>query len=105
MGQEMKNIGTLTKKTTTGFTQTITRYQAQNCEGCPLRGVCHKAQGNMVIEINHNLNRLKQQADELLVSEEGVKHRRSGAVMWNLSLAISKATITLNALCCGALKK
>jgi len=76
MGQQMKNIGTRTQKTTTGFPQTINRYQAQNCEGCPLRGVCHKAQGARVIEINHNLNRLKQQADELLVSKEGIQHRK-----------------------------
>jgi transposase len=76
MGQQMKNIGLLSRKTTTGFTQTISRYQATNCEGCPLRGVCHKAKGNRVIEINHNLNQLKQQADELLLSPEGIIHRK-----------------------------
>jgi transposase len=76
IGQHMQIIGTLTKKTTTGFTQTIHRYQATNCEGCPLRGVCHNAKGNRVIEINHNLNRLKQKADELLLSEEGIAHRK-----------------------------
>jgi hypothetical protein len=76
MGQAMDNIGTTTKTTTTGFKQQITRYQAKNCEGCPLRGVCHKAKGNRTIEINYNLNRLKQKADERLLSEEGIKHRK-----------------------------
>lgn len=76
MGQQMKNIGTLSRKTTTGFTQTISRYQAHNCEGCPLRGVCHKAKENRVIEVNHNLNRMKQQADELLLSPQGIVHRK-----------------------------
>lgn len=76
MGQQMKNTGILTKKTTTGFTQTINRYQAVNCEGCPLRGVCHKGKGNRVIEVNHNLNRLKQKADELLLSPQGIIHRK-----------------------------
>jgi transposase len=76
MGQAMNNIGTTIKTTTTGFKQHITRYQAKNCEGCPLRGVCHKAKGNRTIEINHNLNRLKKKADELLLSEEGVRHRK-----------------------------
>ena len=42
----------------------------------PSRGVCHKAKGNRTIEINYNLNRLKQQADELLLSEEGIRHRK-----------------------------
>jgi transposase/endonuclease III len=76
MGQAMNNIGTITKTTTTGFKQQITLYQAKNCQGCPLRGVCHKAKGNRTIEINHNLNRLKHKADELLLSEDGIKHRK-----------------------------
>jgi len=76
MGQVMNNIGTSTRTTSTGFKQKITLYQARNCEGCPLRGVCHKAKGNRTIEINHNLKRLKQKADELLLSEEGQRHRK-----------------------------
>lgn len=76
MGQHMQNIGTLSRKTTTGFTQTISRYPARNCEGCPLRGVCHEGKGNRVIQVNHNLNKLKQKADELLLSPEGIAHRK-----------------------------
>jgi transposase len=76
MGQAMNKIGTTTRTTSTGFKQELTIYQARNCEGCPLRGMCHSAKGNRRIEINHNLNRLKKQADELLLTEEGVRHRK-----------------------------
>ena len=76
MGQMMTNIGTATKTTATGFKQTITRYQAQNCEGCPLRAMCHNAKGNRIIEVNHNLIRLKDKATEKLTSEEGVAYRK-----------------------------
>ena len=76
MGQQMNNICTVTKTTSTGFKQQVTLYQAKHCEGCPLRGVCHKAKGNRTIEINFNLQRLKQNADELLLSEEGIRHRK-----------------------------
>jgi hypothetical protein len=41
-----------------------------------LRGVCHQAKGNRTIEVNHHLNQLKQQADQRLLSEEGVRHRK-----------------------------
>jgi len=75
MGQQMHNIGTVKKKTANGFEQTITRYQAQRCQGCPLRGQCHKAEANRIIEVNHNLNRLKNQARENLKSEKGLYHR------------------------------
>lgn len=76
MGQHMNTIGTITKTTSSGYQQTIKRYQTQNCEGCPLRAGCFKAKGNRIIDVNENLNRLKQQADELLTSEEGVKKRK-----------------------------
>jgi hypothetical protein len=59
MGQQMNNIGTAAKTTSTGFKQQITTYQAQNCNGCPLRSVCHKAKGNRNIEINYNLKKAK----------------------------------------------
>ncbi|MDF7819966.1 hypothetical protein P1X15_20265 [Runella sp. MFBS21] len=39
MGQKMTPIGTFIKKTDNSFQQTITQYQAQNCVGCPLRGL------------------------------------------------------------------
>ncbi len=48
----------------------------KTCEGCPLREVCHKAKGNRVIEVNHNLNKHKQKARENLTTEQGIKHRK-----------------------------
>jgi DDE family transposase len=79
MGQHMNNIGTCTRKNDSGFEQTISRYRAKNCQGCPLRGVCHKAKGNRIIEVNHNLNKHKQRAREKLTSEEGIAHRKQRA--------------------------
>jgi len=76
MGQHLHNIGTYIRKKESGFEQTITSYGARNCAGCPLRGVCHKGKGNRVIEVNHNLNRHKQQARALLTSEQGIAHRK-----------------------------
>lgn len=76
MGQHMHNIGTHREKNKGGYEQTVTRYQAQNCSGCPLRGMCHKQQGNRIIEVNHRLRILKQQAAERLRSEEGIRKRK-----------------------------
>ncbi len=76
MGQQMSCIEETTRKTKTGYVQQVKRYQAQNCSGCPLRAMCHKAQGNRIIERNHNLIRLKQKARNLLLSEEGIAHRK-----------------------------
>ena len=75
MGQPMSYIGEQRSTTKAGYEQTVSRYQARNCAGCPLNGACHKAKGNRIIEVNHRLNQLKAQARELLTSEEGLKHR------------------------------
>ena len=76
MGQAMEKDGTTTRKTTTGFVQALSIYKAKNCEGCPLRGMCHQSKGNRAIEVNHRLNELKQQAEDRLLSEEGIRHRK-----------------------------
>ena len=75
MGQKMRFIGTKTNKSENSFLQTLHRYQAQNCQGCPLRGLCHKAKGNRIIEVNHKLNRYKEIVRQKLKSEEGLMHR------------------------------
>ena len=72
----MENKGAYNKTTATGFIQTITKYEAKNCNTCPLKGSCHKSNGNRIIEINHRLNQLRQQATEKLLSEEGIKKRK-----------------------------
>ena len=76
MGQHMENKGAYNKTTATGFIQTITKYEAKNCNTCPLNGTYHKSNGNRIIEINHRLNQLRQQANEKLLSEEGIKKRK-----------------------------
>ena len=76
MGQVMQNIGSYQKETKTGYLQTINRYQASNCLGCPMRGACHKAKGNRIVERNHILVRLKAKAKQKLLSQEGIAHRK-----------------------------
>ena len=79
MGQIMSKIGNKTQKTKTGFIQHITMYQAVRCKDCPLRGLCHKAKGNRIISVNHNLKRHKQKIKKLLTSEAGIAHRKQRA--------------------------
>ena len=71
-GQAMTYLTTREEKTTTGFKKTIRQYQAQNCEGCPLRPECHKSKENRIIHVNEQYTRLRKQAEELLKSPQGV---------------------------------
>ena len=58
MGQHMKRIGMKRSLTSNGFVTYSVRYQAERCDGCPLRGSCFKARGNRIIEVNHQLSAL-----------------------------------------------
>ena len=76
MGQKLRNVGKGKRISSNGYKSEITYYQAQRCEGCPLRGLCHKSKGNRRIEVNYRLNQLKSRARALLTSERGQYHRR-----------------------------
>jgi transposase len=75
MGQKMIKRYDSHSKTKSGYQQSYSVYQAQNCKGCPLRGACHKSKTDRKIQINWNLKRLKEKAREKLLSEQGVVHR------------------------------
>jgi transposase len=80
MGQPMKRIDSYITTTDNGFEQEYVSYQAKNCENCPLRGVCFKGEGNRIINVNYELQRLKAKARELLLSQEGIRHRKQRPV-------------------------
>ena len=75
MGQAMVKVREGQRTTANGFVQQLTYYQARNCQGCPLRGMCHKSVGNRIIEVNHQLNAYRRQAKQRLTSERGHFHR------------------------------
>lgn len=76
MGQIMSNTGSGTRTTKSGYHYNVTYYKAQNCQGCPLRGACHKSKGERIIESNPEFRKFRQQAKENLNSEKGRKLRR-----------------------------
>lgn len=75
MGQKLINTGSSKRKSDLGYISIVNHYQAQNCQGCTLRGLCHKSKYNRMIEVNHKLNRCKQKNKERLMSEKGIYHR------------------------------
>ncbi len=75
MGQRMEKVGVSKRILANGYKSLQTNYQAKRCQECPLRGMCHKAKDNRIIQVNHRLNELKQKAKELLFSEKGLIHR------------------------------
>lgn len=76
MGQKMSYVGNKTRVTDNGYKQTSKIYQAINCNGCPMRGVCHNGKGERRIEVNDKLNTYRKKASALLKSEQGIIYRK-----------------------------
>ena len=76
MGQPMHFIGYMKQKTKTGFVQQLKRYQAKRCDGCPLRGKCHKSKTNRIIQVNFRMNQLRVESKVRLESEKGIINRK-----------------------------
>lgn len=75
MGQKMRCVGVQTRRSDLGYISKVHIYEAENCQGCPLRGSCHRAKGNRRIELNHRLLAFRKQAKEKLMSPKGLEHR------------------------------
>ena len=75
MGQHMTYVGNRQRISDLGYVSHTRLYQAQNCEGCPLRGLCFKGKGNRVIEVNVKSRLYRDKAKEMLTSERGLYHR------------------------------
>ena len=75
MGQHMTYVGDKQRISDLGYVSHSKLYQAQNCEGCPLRGLCFKGKGNRVIEVNVRSRQYRDKAKERLTSERGLYHR------------------------------
>src|SRR5690625_2172547 len=76
IGQRMDKIGEFTSKTKSGYKQKTSVYEAKNCKGCPLRGVCFKGAKNRKVQRNHNFERQKNRVREKLLSDIGIAYRK-----------------------------
>lgn len=92
MGQHLTFRYTSKIKSKNGYESSVRIYQAQRCTGCPLRGACHKAKTDRIIQVNPNLQRHKEQARQNLWSLQGIRLRQKrciepepvfGQIKWN----------------------
>ena len=76
MGQHLEHLVDVKAKSDLGYESTVSRYRAQDCTGCPLRGMCYRGMSDRrTIEVNHRANEYRAEAKRLLTSERGLHHR------------------------------
>lgn len=70
MGQKMSMVREYISTAKGQEGRLLKRYQAQNCEGCPLRGVCHGQKGNRVVDRDEELEGLRSEVRVFLETEK-----------------------------------
>lgn len=92
MGQHLTYRHTAKTTSKNGYHSSLRVYKAQRCAGCPLRGACHKAKTDRIIQVNPNLQRHKEKARQNLWSIRGIYLRKKrciepepvfGQIKWN----------------------
>lgn len=63
-----------------GYVSLLKVYECEDCEGCPLKQQCFKAEGNRCIQVNEKLENYKDAARENLHSEQGKELRKKRSV-------------------------
>ncbi len=80
MGQHLTLQRIVEEKTSSGYVQKVHLYQAQRCEGCPLRGRCHSAKTNRMLQVNHRAAAYRRKAKQRLRSLRGIAMRRQRGI-------------------------
>ncbi len=76
MGQRMEKLGETEKLSENKYVRKLALYQAINCRGCPIRGVCHNQKKERIIRVSHAGKYLKRKAKEKLQTEIGRGYRK-----------------------------
>ena len=75
MGQHMTFVEEKKRVSDLGYESINRVYQAERCEGCPLRCRCFKGDEDRSIEVNVKGRVYRDKAREMLTSERGLYHR------------------------------
>ncbi len=76
IGEPMKHKGWKIEETKGGYPQIIDKFQAKDCKGCFLNGICNTQKGDRIIEVSLNNARLKEAAEKRLKSKRGIQKRK-----------------------------
>ena len=76
MGQKMTYQYTTKRTSKTGYESSVKVYQAQRCEGCPLRSSCHDSAKERMIQVSPNLQKHRKVAKQNLDSLRGMRLKK-----------------------------
>ena len=70
-GSLFVNLYTTKRRSTSGFESTVTVYECNNCQHCPQKSHCTRAEGNRKISVSKDFISLRNEARDRITSEHG----------------------------------
>jgi len=79
-GQSLRYKTTQRHRSDNGYQSTRRVYQCDDCSQCPLKEKCSKAKGNRTIQVSFCLWKMRANARNLLLSEQGTSLRKQRSI-------------------------
>jgi len=70
-GKKLRAIGTITRKSKSGYKSEVTVYECESCEACPHKDRCTKAKGNRRMEVSKNFIEMRDESLKNVTSDHG----------------------------------
>ena len=80
MGKELRPIGKSKRTSKSGYVSDLTRYECENCEGCPVKEKCTKSKGNRQIELSRTFVALRDVSEAHISTPAGILLRMNRSI-------------------------
>jgi len=89
-GKQLKPVGTVKRKSATGYVSEVTVYECDHCGDCPHKAECTKAQGNKRMEVSKAFAAYRQKSLENITTELGTQLRVNRSIQSEGAFGILK---------------
>lgn len=87
----LKNIGTTTKTSKTGYESIVTNYECEDCSDCIYKTKCTKAKGNRRMQVSKNFIAKREISYKNILSDEGALLRMNRSIQVEGAFGVLKS--------------
>jgi len=90
-GKAIKNVGTTTRTSKTGYESIVTNYECEDCSDCLHKPKCTKAKGNKRLQVSKNFITKREISYKNVLSDEGTLLRMNRSIQVEGAFGVLKS--------------
>lgn len=94
--KQLKPVGLMNRKSSTGYVAEVTLYECESCSGCKYKEKCTKAKGNRRIQVSKRFIEKRQNSYENIMSERGKMLRMNRSIQVEGAFGVLKNDYAFN---------